>query len=163
MTSSRNFSSTKEILLLGGGHTHALVLKALKRNPIPGVRVVVISDSPYAAYSGMLPALVERQRSFSEAHIDIAALANCVDALFIEDSVIGLDADRSVVTLQKRGEVEGDVLSLNVGILSPVPIRIAQSGDVVSVKPVGPFLQWLATLEDSLRGTHKRIAVVGGG
>ncbi|MGB2893580.1 MAG: hypothetical protein WBC03_11610, partial [Albidovulum sp.] len=46
---------TRDLVLIGGGHAHALVLRMWGMRPIPGVRLTLISPEPTAAYSGMLP------------------------------------------------------------------------------------------------------------
>ena len=45
----------KRLVLAGAGHAHALVLRTLLRQPMPGVEVVVVSPEPLAPYSGMVP------------------------------------------------------------------------------------------------------------
>ncbi len=42
----------KRLLLAGAGHAHARVLRALMQQPMPGVKVVVISPEPLAPFSG---------------------------------------------------------------------------------------------------------------
>ena len=49
---------TRELLLIGGGHTHALVLRMWGMSPMPGVRVTLVNPEPTAAYSGMLPGFI---------------------------------------------------------------------------------------------------------
>ena len=46
---------TRELVLIGGGHAHALVLRMWGMKPLPGVRVTVINPEPVAPYTGMLP------------------------------------------------------------------------------------------------------------
>ncbi|MDC1413181.1 hypothetical protein N8370_10670 [Amylibacter sp.] len=52
---------TRDLVLVGGGHAHALVLKAWGMNPLPGARLTVINPGPTAPYTGMLPGYVAGQ------------------------------------------------------------------------------------------------------
>ena len=49
---------SRDLVLIGGGHAHALVLRMWGMRPLAGVRVTVIDPAPVAAYSGMLPGMV---------------------------------------------------------------------------------------------------------
>lgn len=46
---------THDLVMIGGGHTHALVLRKWGMSPLPGARLTVIHPGPTAPYSGMLP------------------------------------------------------------------------------------------------------------
>mgnify|MGYP000747629133 CR=1 FL=1 len=63
------------LVLAGAGHAHALVLRALVQQPMPGVEVVVVSPQPLAPYSGMVPGWLAGRYRFDEICIDFAALA----------------------------------------------------------------------------------------
>ena len=45
---------SKQLLLVGGGHSHVTVIKQLGMRPIPGVKVTLVTPSLKTAYSGML-------------------------------------------------------------------------------------------------------------
>ena len=60
---------TRDLVLIGGGHTHALVLLRWGMAPLPGTRLTVIDPNPTAPYSGMLPGLIAGHYRQSELEI----------------------------------------------------------------------------------------------
>jgi len=71
MTSDR----VQRIVLVGGGHTHALVLHALKARPLRHAEITIINPGTTAPYSGMLPGFVAGHYGRAELDIDLQALA----------------------------------------------------------------------------------------
>jgi selenide,water dikinase len=155
----------KDIVLVGGGHSHVGVLRRFAMRPEPGVRLTLICTDPHTPYSGMLPGYIAGHYTYDEVHIDLSRLAQWAGARFIHAEVTGLDRVRRQVLLRDRPPLAYDLVSINTGA-TPQTHRVpgaAQS--VVSVKPINQFNQrWLALLE-RVR-THPgrtTLAVVGAG
>ena len=155
----------KDLILLGGGHSHIAVLKSFGMRPIPGVRLTLISRDIETAYSGMLPGLIAGHYSIDQAHIDLVPLARFAGARFFHDEVTGIDPVARTVSLTNRPLVSYDVLSVNTGS-TPSIHEIDGAGDnAVPVKPINRFLGHWETLRERLceYGVGARIGVVGGG
>lgn len=143
-------------MLVGGGHTHVQVLRAIGMQPWPGVRVTVISRELRSPYSGMLPGHVAGVYTDDEMHIDLAPLVRFAGARLIHASVIGVDVDNHEVLCAGRPPIRYDVLSINSG---SAPEAVGRG---VAVKPIGRFLpKWRETVAGLQPGA--RIAIIGTG
>ena len=89
----------KDLVLIGGGHTHAFVLKMWGMNPMPGVRLTLITPSHETPYSGMLPAYCAGMYTREECHIDLARLASFASANVVYAAATGIDRKRKLVRL----------------------------------------------------------------
>jgi selenide,water dikinase len=154
----------KDVVLIGGGHSHVAVLKRFGMKPIPGVRITLISRDVDTPYSGMLPGVVAGHYSRDEAYIDLQRLTRFAGARAVFDEAIGLDLGRRQVLFRSRPPISCDVLSINIG--STPNVRVPGSlAHAIPVKPIDRFLDhWNAMRERLLADrAPKRIAVVGGG
>ena len=144
----------KNLLFVGGGHSHALALLSLARCWPPDVSPILISKHRFAAYSGMLPGHIAGQFSRDECFIDLAALCAHAGVRWLESDVIGIDAKAQSVSLADGGTMDFAVLSINVGGAQK-PLFAASAA---AVKPVEDFLSWLDTVPQG-----ESFAVIGAG
>jgi len=155
----------KRLVLVGGGHSHLLVLDRLRRRPPAHAEIVLVNPAPLAVYSGMIPGLIAGEYEYRACHIALAPLAAAAGACFIVDRAIALDPSRRQVILQGGRLLEYDLLSLDIGSDSPpIPGEPADAIEIVPAKPMEPFLQTMQALWARARkGGLNRMAVVGGG
>jgi len=152
---------TRDLLLIGGGHTHALVLRRWGMNPLPGVRVSVVNPGSTAAYSGMLPGFVAGHYGRDDLDIDLVQLARFAGARLIAGRVIALDPATRQVTLEGGRVLAFDVASVDIGITSNMPDLPGFADHAIPAKPLGRF----ATAWDTYRARAEQpeCAVIGGG
>lgn len=152
---------TRDLVLIGGGHTHALVLRKWGMNPLPGVRVSVINPGPTAPYSGMLPGFVAGHYTRAELDIDLVRLARFAGARVINGYATGIDIHAKTISVAGRPPVAYDVAAVDVGITSTMPDLPGFVAHAIPAKPLGTF----ATRWDAFRKTaqNPQIVIIGGG
>ena len=130
------FPFNKDLVLVGGGHAHALVLKAWGMNPLPGARLTLIDAQPVTAYTGMLPGYVAGHYTRDELDIDLVRLARFAGARVLIGAVDGVDANAQTVSVTGIGTIAYDVLSLNVGSTVALPDVEGFEQHVTAVRPL---------------------------
>ena len=155
----------KDLVLIGGGHTHVAVLKRFGMRPVPGVRITLIARDVHTPYSGMLPGFVAGHYTFDEVHIDLARLARFAGARLFHQPAAGLDLDRREVRCEGRPPVPYDVLSINVGSTPAFHGVPGAAEAVVPVKPISRFVERWRRLRTRVLSADApvRIGVVGAG
>lgn len=155
----------KELLLIGGGHSHIVAIKQLAMKPLTDFRVTLISSDAMTPYSGMLPGLIAGHYTFEDCHIDLRMLCQWAGIKFIHSEAARIDTSEKQIECQDKLSLHYDVLSINVGsrpALQSIPGAISFG---FPVKPVKQFhqhwQQWLTTKQQS--NQLQRIVVVGGG
>lgn len=173
--------AVKDLVLVGGGHAHVHTLKMFGMNPMPGVRVTLITRDIETPYSGMLPGFVAGFYSHEECHIDLGKLCNFANARMLHVEANGLDVYRKEIYCSDgRPPIKYDVISIDIGI-SPKTIPSARPfgnrdvrTSITPVKPIDRFAnRWDIILERVLNvykdggeiSSLKKfyICVVGGG
>ncbi|TLF53124.1 selenide, water dikinase SelD [Halomonas urmiana] len=155
----------RDIVLVGGGHTHVGVLKRFAMRPEPGVRLTLICRDTHTPYSGMLPGYVAGHYGYDDVHIDLRRLAEYAGARFFADEAVGIDHESRRVLCHSRPPVPYDWLSINIGSTPRVGRVHGADAHAVPVKPIHRFNdRWQTLLQriEAHPGTT-RVAVVGGG
>jgi selenide,water dikinase len=155
----------KDLVLIGGGHSHVAVLKSFGMRPIPGVRVTLIARDVLTPYSGMLPGFVAGHYRYEECHIDLGRLAAFAGARLYHDEAMGIDRTAKRVLCAGRPPVAYDVLSLDIGS-RPKQVEVPGASEhATPVKPIDRFAaRWqriLARVTEDDRPL--RLGVIGGG
>ena len=153
---------TRDVVLVGGGHTHALVLRKWGMSPLPGARLTVINPGPTAPYSGMLPGFVAGHYSRDELDIDLVKLARFAGARVVMAKATGIDREAKLIHVTSRDPIAYDIASIDVGIHSDMSEILGFTEHAVPVKPLEVLSQYWPSYLDQVQATTN-LAVIGGG
>lgn len=156
---------TRDLVLIGGGHSHALVLKYWGMKPLAGVRVTVINPGPVAAYSGMLPGFVAGHYPLDALELDLVRLARFAGARLIAGRATHIDTARQEIHVTGRPPIQYDIASIDIGITTGMPDLDGFDTHAIAAKPLEAFAKrWDRFRSDVRAGTvAPEVAVIGGG
>ena len=134
----------RDLVLVGGGHSHVGVLRAFGMQPLAGLRITLVCTDAHTPYSGMLPGYVAGHYDFDAVHLDLVRLCVFAGARFVRAQVTGLDRERRQVLLADRPPLDYDLVSINTGSTPHTTHIAGADAHAVSVKPIAAFNQrWL--------------------
>jgi selenide, water dikinase len=153
----------KTLVLIGGGHSHAITLRLLGLQPLPDVQLILVSDVTHAPYSGMLPGYLGGFYNFADCHIDLRALAKFAQAELVVDTAIGLDLQTNQVFCRQHQPIDFDWLSIDIGS-TPATMNVPGVEEyAIAAKPVPQFLAaWQQFVEQKFDRSIS-LGIVGGG
>jgi selenide,water dikinase len=157
----------REVILVGGGHSHVQVLESLASQPLDGATVTVVVDRPVAIYSGMVPGFVAGQYKASELEIDVPQLCQWAGVECIVDLVRRLDADARRILTQEGRELSYDLASVNIGSTVAGLELPGVREHAIPTRPIAELIRRTDEVVD--RACHRegsspfRVVVVGGG
>nr|WP_309224546.1 selenide, water dikinase SelD [Halomicronema sp. CCY15110] len=156
----------KDLVFIGGGHTHAIVLRKFGMHPIPGVRLTLITNLVDTPYSGMLPCHISGLYDFDESHIDLRPLSRFANCQLMMDRAVAIDVANQQVICAHHPPIAFDVLSIDTGS-TPATVQVpGAKAYAIPAKPVPELLTaWESCLDEVRHATPGPIslAVVGGG
>ncbi|KAK1744878.1 pyridine nucleotide-disulfide oxidoreductase family protein [Skeletonema marinoi] len=148
---------TKKIVLIGGGHAHVQVIKALNVNTRPSnVEVTLIDLQSAASYSGMVPGCVSKLYTLPQVQIQIGPLADCGMSLEDEEKktvqVEVSDENGGVITK----EVPFDAVSVDIGSTTRDFNRIPGASQYcISTRPISDLVVRIEKEEQLLKDRLK--------
>ena len=156
------FPLLSDLVLVGGGHAHALVLRMWGMDPLPGTRLTLINPGPVAPYTGMLPGHIAGHYTRDALMIDLVRLARFAGARLILDTATGLDSDQRLIHLANRPPLAYDLASIDIGITSDLPDLPGATAHAIAAKPLGAYAErWDSFVARRL--AFPRIVILGGG
>ena len=148
-----------DLVLIGGGHSHIMLMMELSKRPIEGTRITLISNEIDTPYSGMIPGFIEGMYTWRETHIDLYKLCFKLNIRFIHSEVLEISAINKEIILKNRPKIKFDVLSINTGIQSSNKTIKGALKYCVPVKPISKLSNnFLTEIK-----TNNNIAFIGGG
>ncbi len=155
----------RRVVLVGAGNAHLLFVRRWGMQPLPGVAVALVSDTPTIPYSAMIPGFIAGEYRRDEVTIDLVRLCPSTGVRLISEPITGIDTTTRKVHFSNRPPLGYDILSLGLGSIpvhQPGTDRIRWS---FSLRPLGTLLHQLDLLEEHLQKSTKpfRFVVVGGG
>jgi selenide,water dikinase len=156
-----SYPALRDLVLIGGGHTHALVLRMWAMDPVPGTRLTLVTPDPVTPYTGMLPGLVAGHYRRDALMIDLVRLARLAGARLILDRATGLDRENRLVRLAGRPALPYDLAAIDIGITSDLP-DLPGAAHAVAAKPLAAYAAaWEAF---TVRGlAAPRVVILGAG
>lgn len=155
------YPAVRDLVLVGGGHAHALVLKMWGMDPLPGTRLTLINPDPVAPYTGMLPGLIAGHYRREDLMIDLVRLCRFAGARLILDQAAGLQPDQRLIHLAGRPPLPYDLASIDIGITSDLP-DVPGAEHAVAAKPLARYAEaWEAFVARGL--AFPRVVILGAG
>lgn len=156
----------KQLVLLGGGHAHVHVLRALINRPLRGAEVTLISPYARQVYSGMLPGWIAGHYAIEDCVIPLSPLAGAANVRFVQAAATGIGFDDGHVLCNNGEKIRFDLLSIDSGSVASVGVIPGARANATAIRPIEQFIDVITALKSRMtdqRGSPIRIAVVGAG
>ena len=154
----------RRLVLVGGGHAHVHVLKAIGDSLDPTVSVTLVTPVARQVYSGMLPGFVSGHYALEECGIDLGPLAERARALVVRSSASLVNPAMREVICANGEVVPYDVLSIDVGSRAYTGRVEGVEAHAVVIRPLERFVEgWEKLLARARLGAMSSVSVVGGG
>ena len=157
-------TKSRSLVLIGGGHAHVQVIKALKLRPA-NLHVTLIDVSKSASYSGMVPGCIAGLYTPEQTLLHLEPLCEWANIDFIHDEVVDIDLENHCVHLQRRTDdpIPFHAVSLDIGSKSRGLDDIPGAAEhTIPTRPISTLVQRINETQINL-GEITRVVVVGAG
>ena len=156
--------SQQILVLIGGGHAHALFLRQWQQQSVPGTKLLVIDPHVQVPYTGMLPGFVAGHYRADDLYIDLKQLTSAAGGTLVTDRVVHIDPKQQTVQTALGEVYQYDVLSVDIGIHAQLDLP-GFAEHAVAVKPLYDFAQrWEEFVRERTGDTQvANIVIIGGG
>jgi selenide,water dikinase len=159
----------KHLVLVGGGHAHAQVIKALNKASRPkDMKVTLIDIETSASYSGMVPGCIAGSYTAEDTLLHLTPLSKWADMNFINDRVVDIDLDAKEIFLKGSDiSVPFDAVSLDIGSTSRG--LLTTKGVVeytIPTRPISDLVKRFDKETEALEANRQstvNVVVIGGG
>ena len=155
----------KNLVLIGGGHSHILLMKKMGMKPIKGLNITLVTPDPELVYTGMLPAAILGAYNYDQIKIDLIKLSKFAKCKIVFSYVNKINLQRKEVYLGERNPLEFDVLSIDIGINYQLTNIHGSEKFSIPVKPFDKFIhnwsKFLLNLKAPL--SVPKISIIGAG
>ena len=156
----------QHLVLVGGGHAHVQVIKALRARP-NHLKVTLIDQLASASYSGMVQGSIAGAYKTKETLIHLRPLADWAGIQFIQDKVVDIDLDSKNISLQAEAAPEPfDVISVDIGSTSSGLDLVPGAREFsIPTRPIHKLVESLEHARVELRNSRDlvHLVVVGAG
>ena len=155
---------SRDLVLIGAGHTNLHVVRMWRMQPIPDVRLTLVSPFSRATYSGMLPGTLAGLYQPDDMEIDLHRFSTSCGVRLIVSEVVGFDSKKRRVHFNDRPPIRFDVASIGIGSVPSAEAVWRDHPDVLSIKPMATFLRRLNSRLDAAQSSDQlRVSIVGAG
>jgi len=160
--------SCNHLVLIGGGHSNALLLRKWLMRPFlkPKCPISIISRDFQLVYSAMYPGVIAGEFKIDETLINIYSLANSAKISFIRDEISNINFLQKKVFFHKRPYIRYSNLVLNFGSETKIESHF---NDLLKNKiafPIKPFFKSYEEIRrEDVNDSYKELpfVIVGSG
>lgn len=162
---ARESQSQQHLVLIGGGHAHAQVLRALNQKVRPSnLKVTLIDVQRHASYSGMVPGCVTKLYKPEETLLHLEPLCKWAGIDFVNDEVVDIDLEMKCLIMKNSNEcIAFDAVSVDIGSTSRGLDETPGARQfTIPTRPISKLVERIEGAEQTL-GENAHMVVVGGG
>ena len=155
----------QHLVLVGGGHAHVQVIKALNSAARPSsLQVTLIDAQKSASYSGMVPGAIADLYTPAQTQLHLEPLARWAGIRFVHDPVVDIDLDNKQIVLRDAADpIPFDAISIDIGSASrDLDVIPGARQHTIPTRPIEKLVRRLNEAQSDL-DEASRLVVVGGG